>query len=68
VPIIAGLYPKTSEPFLSVMDLIGQPCSSSDFAVIGCASEQLYGMCEALWRPNLVRNNLKLEISLIINK
>lgn len=36
------------------MDLIGQPCISSDFAVIGCASEQLYGMCEALWQPNLV--------------
>jgi 20S proteasome subunit beta 3 len=49
------------------MDLIGQPCISSDFAVIGCASEQLYGMCEALWQPNLVRNNLKLDISLIIN-
>ena len=53
-PIIAGLDPKTNEPFLSVMDLIGQPCISSDFAVIGCASEQLYGMCEALWQPNMV--------------
>jgi 20S proteasome subunit beta 3 len=36
------------------MDLIGQPCISKDFAVIGCASEQLYGMCEALWQPDLV--------------
>jgi hypothetical protein len=49
------------------MDLIGQPYISSDFAVIGCASEQLYGMCESLWRPNIVRTNLKLDISLIIN-
>ena len=60
--IIAGLESKTSEPFLSVMDLIDQPCISNDFAVIGCASEQLYGMCEALWQPNLVRNNLMLDI------
>ncbi len=54
-PIIAALDPKTNEPFISVMDLIGQPCVCEDFAVAGCANEQLYGMCEALWQPNLVR-------------
>jgi 20S proteasome subunit beta 3 len=48
------LDPKTSEPFISVCDLIGQPCISTDFAVIGTANEQLYGMCEALWHPDLV--------------
>jgi len=37
------------------MDLIGQACIVEDFAVIGTANEQLYGMCEVLWQPNLVR-------------
>jgi 20S proteasome subunit beta 3 len=54
-PIIAGLDAKTAEPYISVMDLIGQPCICEDFAVIGTASEQLYGMAETLWQPNLVR-------------
>lgn len=36
------------------MDLIGQQCVCEDFAVIGTSDEQLYGMCEALWRPNMV--------------
>ncbi|CAF0878022.1 unnamed protein product [Brachionus calyciflorus] len=62
-PIIAGLDPKTHEPFISVMDLIGQPCISTDFAVIGTANEQLYGMCETLWQPNLEPNDLFETIS-----
>lgn len=62
-PIIAGLDPKTSEPFISVMDLIGQPCVSKDFAVAGSSSEQLYGMCEALWRPDLQPEDLFETIS-----
>ncbi len=53
-PIIAALDPKTNQPFISVMYMIGQQCICEDFAVAGCASEQLYGMCEALWQPNLV--------------
>ena len=53
-PIVAGIDPKTGEPYISVMDLIGQVCVSDDFAVIGTSGEQLYGMCEALWQPNLV--------------
>ena len=53
-PIVAGLDPKTFEPFLSVCDLIGQPCFCNDFAVIGTSNEQLYGMCETLWTPDLV--------------
>lgn len=62
-PIIAGLDPKTSEPFISVMDLIGQPCISKDFAVVGTANEQLYGMCETLWQPELVWHRYIKKIS-----
>jgi 20S proteasome subunit beta 3 len=54
-PIIAGLDPKTFEPYISVMDLIGQECECEDFAVLGTSENQLYGLCESLWRPNMVR-------------
>lgn len=53
-PIIAGLDPKTFEPYISSMDLIGCPMETKDFVVGGTAAEQLYGMCESLWRPDLV--------------
>jgi len=52
-PIIVGLDAKTSEPYISTMDLIGCASVAKDFAVIGSCSEQLYGMCEALWQPDL---------------
>lgn len=52
-PIVAGLDPKTYEPFICNMDLIGCINQPKDFVVGGTASAQLYGMCEALWEPNL---------------
>lgn len=54
-PVIAGLDPKTSEPFIASLDLIGCPMLTEDFVVSGTCSEQMYGMCETLYRPNLVR-------------
>lgn len=36
------------------MDLIGCPMETKDFVVGGTCTEQLYGMCESLWRPDLV--------------
>lgn len=53
-PVIAGLDPKTFEPFVASMDLIGCPMVPNDFVVSGTCSEQMYGMCESLWEPNLV--------------
>ena len=53
-PIVAGLDPKTSEPFVASLDLIGCPMVPEDFVVSGTCSEQMYGMCETLYRPNLV--------------
>jgi 20S proteasome subunit beta 3 len=62
-PIIAGLDPVTFQPFISVMDLIGCANVCSDFAVIGTSNEQLYGMCEALWKPDLEPEDLFESIS-----
>ena len=53
-PVVAGLDPKTGVPFICSMDLIGCINFAKDFVVVGTANEQLYGMCEALWEPELV--------------
>lgn len=52
-PVIAGLDPKTFEPFICNMDLIGCPNMPDDFVVVGTCAEQLYGMCETLWNPDM---------------
>ncbi|XP_077978368.1 proteasome subunit beta type-3-like [Glandiceps talaboti] len=57
-PIIAGLDPTTSEPFICSLDLIGCPMEPEDFVVAGTSSEQLYGMCESLWRPDMESDEL----------
>ena len=53
-PVVAGLDPKTSEPFICGFDSIGCIDFAKDFIVSGTATEQLFGMCESLWEPNLV--------------
>ncbi|KAF3851875.1 hypothetical protein F7725_005230 [Dissostichus mawsoni] len=53
-PVIAGIDPKTSEPFICSLDLIGCPMVTEDFVVSGTCSEQMYGMCESLWEPDMV--------------
>lgn len=57
-PIVAGLEPKTYEPYICNMDLIGCRNEPEDFVTGGSASAQLYGMCEALWEPNLGPDDL----------
>lgn len=57
-PVIAGIDEKTGETFISTMDLIGSPTEPEDFCVAGTCSEQLYGMCETLWEPNLSPDEL----------
>lgn len=56
-PVVAGLDPKTSKPFICGFDSIGCIDFAKDFIVSGTASEQLFGMCEGLWEPDMVRNN-----------
>lgn len=53
-PVVAGLDPKTGEPYIATMDLIGCPMETKDFVVGGTCSDQLYGMCESLWNPDMV--------------
>ncbi|XP_033126894.1 proteasome subunit beta type-3 [Anneissia japonica] len=62
-PVIAGLHPTTSEPFICNLDLIGCPMFTEDFVVSGTCSEQLYGMCESLWVPDLEPDDLFETIS-----
>ncbi|XP_013379566.1 proteasome subunit beta type-3 [Lingula anatina] len=52
-PVIAGLDPKTGQPFIASLDLIGCPMITEDFVVSGTCSEQMYGMCESLWEPDM---------------
>lgn len=52
-PVIAGVDDKTGEPFIGTMDLIGCLTTPEDFVVSGTCSEQLYGMCETLWEPDM---------------
>ncbi|XP_014664133.1 PREDICTED: proteasome subunit beta type-3-like [Priapulus caudatus] len=62
-PVIAGLDPITAEPFVCSLDLIGCPMITDDFVVSGTASEQMYGMCETLWTPDLSPDDLFETIS-----
>lgn len=52
-PVVAGLDEK-NVPFISAMDLIGAPLLTNDFVVSGTSTEQMYGTCETLFKPDLV--------------
>lgn len=56
-PVIAGLD-KKGKPFLSSMDLIGAQAGAKDFVVAGTCADNLYGMCETLWKPDLEQEEL----------
>ncbi|CAH1789904.1 unnamed protein product [Owenia fusiformis] len=62
-PVVAGLDPNTSEPFIASLDLIGCPMITEDFVVSGTCSEQMYGMCESLWEPDMSPDDLFETIS-----
>ncbi|KAG8139826.1 putative Proteasome subunit beta type protein [Naja naja] len=57
-PVIAGLNPVTYEPFICSLDLIGCPMITDDFVVSGTCTEQMYGMCESLWEPDMEPDHL----------
>nr|QBH73450.1 proteasome subunit beta type protein [Isotomurus palustris] len=61
-PIIAGLDAK-NEPFISGFDLIGCEVLPEDFVVAGTCDNQLYGMCESLWKPKMNPDELFETIS-----
>lgn len=62
-PIVAGLDSKSNKPFICGFDSIGCIDLAKDFVVSGTASDQLYGMCEALYEPNLEPEDLFETIS-----
>ncbi|CAX40854.1 macropain subunit, putative [Candida dubliniensis CD36] len=62
-PIVAGLSSKDNKPFICGFDSIGCIDFSHDFIVSGTASDQLYGMCESLYEPNLEPEDLFETIS-----
>lgn len=53
-PIICGFDNETNQPFLASCDLIGCTMESSDFVAVGTSFEQLQGISESLWQPNMV--------------
>ena len=53
-PVIAGLEGPDNKPWVSGMDLVGAPVFTEDFVVSGTCSANLYGMCESLYRPDMV--------------
>jgi 20S proteasome subunit beta 3 len=64
-PVIAGLEKVTAEdgtvtwePYLTATDLIGAGVLTDDFVVAGTCSENLYGTCETLFRPDLSPDDL----------
>lgn len=61
-PIVAGLN-NENEPFICGFDSIGCIDFAGDFIVSGTASDQLYGMCESLYEPNLESEDLFETIS-----
>jgi len=56
-PLVAGLG-KDGKPFLCCFDFIGAMSKADDFVVGGTASEQLYGVCESFWRPDMNKDEL----------
>jgi 20S proteasome subunit beta 3 len=51
-PVVAGLD-EENKPFIGATDFFGAACLSEDFAVGGSCTEQLYGISESLYKPNM---------------
>ncbi|KAH3680592.1 hypothetical protein WICPIJ_008212 [Wickerhamomyces pijperi] len=62
-PVVAGINSITSKPFICGFDLIGCIDFAKDFIVSGTATDQLYGMCESLYEPDLEPEDLFETIS-----
>ncbi len=43
-----------NKPYISAMDLVGAPVFTDDFVVSGTCVPNLYGMCESLYREDMV--------------
>lgn len=61
-PIVAGLDDKGA-PFLCGMDLIGAPVYTDDFVVSGTCTQNLNGMCESMFKPDMDPDQLFETVS-----
>ena len=55
--MVAGLEQQKDgawKAFLCGTDSIGAIETAHDFMLAGTAPESLYGMCESMWRPDMV--------------
>ncbi|KAF2669697.1 proteasome subunit beta type-3 [Microthyrium microscopicum] len=52
-PVVAGINQTSGKPFICGFDSIGCIDFAKDFIVSGTASDQLFGMCEGLYEPDL---------------
>eukprot|EP00919_Chromeraceae_sp_WS-2016_P074018 GHVR01175085.1.p1 GENE.GHVR01175085.1~~GHVR01175085.1.p1 ORF type:complete len:193 (+),score=38.06 GHVR01175085.1:172-750(+) len=61
-PVVAGLD-NNNIPFLSTFDCIGAQSFSKEFVVNGTCEEQLFGVCETFWKPDMSEEELFETIS-----
>lgn len=62
-PVVAGIDPKSGQPFICGFDSIGCIDFAKDFIVSGTAGDQLFGTCEGLWEPGLGPDELFETVS-----
>jgi len=62
-PVVAGINQATGKPFICGFDSIGCIDFAKDFIVTGTADDQLFGMCEGLWEPDLGPDELFETVS-----
>jgi 20S proteasome subunit beta 3 len=65
-PVIAGLDSE-NKPYLFASDFIGAPLipdmETNGFVTAGTCTEQLFGMCESMWRPGMEPEELFETVS-----
>lgn len=61
-PVLAGLD-SNGNPVISTYDYIGAISENKDFVFSGSAFEQLSGVCESFWKPNMDADELFETIS-----
>jgi len=61
-PVVAGLD-KDNKPHICSYDFIGALSVSHDFTCAGTTSEQLMGICESFWKPDMGPDELFETIS-----
>lgn len=61
-PVVAGLD-KDNNPHICSYDFIGAQSVSTDFTCAGTTSDQLMGVCESFWKPDMDPDTLFETIS-----